>query len=127
MKKILFRLAGIGLTFWAFCLYGCAALLIGGGVAGGIAISKDTAQLEIDSSFEHAWDVIYSTVDDMGLIGLRDKKAGRIEADVQNSKVIVQLKRITAKAVRIKVSARKNLFPNIDLAIDIINRIHDKL
>ena len=122
MRKILFRLAIVSCVLFS---YGCALFLIGGGVAGGIAISKDTAKLEVDSSFDHAWDAAYSIVDTRGLITLEDKRGGRIESKIDNSSVVVKIKRITGKAVRISVSARKNLLPNIDLAVEILNKIKE--
>lgn len=110
-------------------LYGCAAVLIGTGVAGGIAISEDTVKLEKSTSVAHAYAVTYSTLERMGVIILENKYAGRIEAEVQNSKVTAQIESLTPKTIRIKITARKdfNLIPNIDLAMEIINRINNRL
>ena len=76
MKKIFFNIFS---GFLLFSLCGCAALLIGGGVAGGIAISRDTAKLESDTSFQRAWTVTYKTLDSLGVINLEDKKSGKKE------------------------------------------------
>lgn len=105
---------------------GCAAILIGAGVAGGVAISEDTAKLEVDSSYDHAWSVAYNTVKSMGIISAQNKDSGKIEADVQDSKIDVKVLPVTSKTVRIEVKARKNLLPNMDLAMTIINRINSK-
>ena len=109
------------------CLGGCVACLVGAGVAGGIAISKDSAKLEKDVSYDRAWRVTHDTLTNMGMVSLRDKQAGKIEAQVQGAKVNVTVSKITSSATRIKVKARKNLMPNVDLAIDILNQINNHL
>jgi hypothetical protein len=107
-------------------LYGCAAVLVGAGVAGGIAISEDTGKLEVDTSFDRAWKIAYDTVKSMGAITKSDRDTGKIEAVVQESKVDVKIVPLTTRTVRIEVKARKNLLPNMDLAMTIINRINSK-
>jgi hypothetical protein len=107
-------------------LYGCAAVLVGAGVAGGIAISEDTAKLEVDTNFDRAWKITLNTVKSMGVVGSSDRDSGKIEATIQDSKVEAKIIPLTAKTVRIQVKARKNLLPNMDLAMRIINRINSK-
>jgi hypothetical protein len=106
--------------------YGCAAVLIGAGVAGGVAISEDTAKLDIDTSYSRAWKVTYDTIKDMGAINIQDKDSGKIEANIQNTQVVAKVLPLTAQTVRIEVKARKNLLPNMDLAMLIVNRINSK-
>lgn len=106
--------------------YGCAAVLIGAGVAGGVAISEDTAKLDIDTSYSRAWKVAYDTIKDMGAINVQDKNSGRIEANIQNTHVVAKVLPLTAQTVRIEVKARKNLLPNMDLAMLIVNRINSR-
>ncbi|MDD5085709.1 MAG: DUF3568 family protein [Candidatus Omnitrophica bacterium] len=106
---------------------GCAAVLIGGGIAGGIAVSKDTAEIVKDTSCNKAWDVTHKTLDEMGVINLEDKKAGKIEANVKDSKITAQVTQLTPKSVKVTVKARKNMFPNVDLAMEIVNKINNKL
>lgn len=110
-----------------FILSGCAAVLIGAGVAGGVAISEDTAKLEADTSYDRAWNVVFDTVKSMGAVNSQDKDAGKIQANIQDSRVDVKVMPITTKTVRIEVKSRKNLLPNMDLAMIIINRINSKL
>ena len=105
---------------------GCAAVLIGAGVAGGVAISEDTAKLEVDSRYDHAWNVTYDTVKSMGAVNMQDKDSGKIQANIQDSKVDIKVLPVTSKTVRVEVKARKNLLPNMDLAMIIVNRINSK-
>ena len=124
MKKIYL---GLMIVFLSLSLCGCAVLLIGAGVAGGVAISRDTAKLEIDTSFNRAWKVTYSIIDRMGQINLQDKQAGEIQATVKESSITAQITQITSKSVRIEIKARKNLLPNMDLSVEIINKINNRL
>jgi hypothetical protein len=116
-----------GLLFLSFSLIGCTALIIGGGVAGGIAISKDTATVNLDRSFDAAWNVTYKQLEKMGAITLQDKKANKIEARIQDSDVTATIKQLTPKTITIEIKARKNFFPNVSLAQDILNEIIQKL
>lgn len=123
-NKLLFGLLGI---FLLLSIYGCAALLLGAGAVSGVAVSKDTSRLAKDVSFNRAWEISRKLVSNMGVINLEDKKAGRIEANIKDSKVIIICKQLTPKTIQLEVKARKNMFPNIDLAIEIINAINSKL
>lgn len=115
----------LALLLLSLCIVtsGCAAVLVGAGAAGGIAISKDSASVNLDKSFDAAWKVTYKQLEKMGAINLQDKKAGKIEANIQDSEVTANIKQLTPKTVTIDIKARKNLFPNLTLAEDILNRI----
>lgn len=123
MRKMLFTCFVLASMLTA---YGCAAVLIGAGVAGGVAISEDTAKLEVDTSYNRAWSVTYDTIKKMGAINSQDKDSGKIEANVQDTKIEAKVLPLTPQAVRIEIKARKNLLPNMDLAMTIINRINSK-
>ncbi len=105
---------------------GCVALLVGAGVAGGIAVSQDKVQLQVDTSYEHAFKVVHTTLERMGIINTEDQKGGNIEATIQESHVIARITSVTAKSVRIEIKARKNFLPNMDLANKIINDINNR-
>ena len=123
MKKLLLTCFIIGSLL---SVYGCAAVLIGAGVAGGVAISEDTAKLDIDTSYSRAWKVTYDTIKDMGAINTQDKESGKIEANIQNTQVVAKVLPLTAQTVRIEVKARKNLLPNMDLSMLIVNSINTR-
>lgn len=123
MKKLILALSFAGLLF----LNGCFLLWLGAGVAGGVAISKDTVRLERDVSYDQAWSATYDTLEAMGVITMRDKDSGRIEAEVNGAAVDARIQNITPKTIRIDVKARKNLMPNIDTAMQITNKIGQKL
>ena len=115
------------IIFLSVSTLGCALFLVGAGAAGGVAISKDTATVNVDKSFEQAWNVTYKQLESMGAINLQDKKVGKIGANIQNSEVTANIKRLTRKTVTIEIKARKNLLPNVGLAQDILNAIIQQL
>ena len=123
MRKMLFICFVLASMLTA---YGCAAVLIGAGVAGGVAISEDTAKLEVDTSYNRAWNVTYDTLKSMGAVNLQDKDSGKIAANVQDTKIEAKVLPLTPQTVRIEIKARKNLLPKMDLAMTIINRINSK-
>lgn len=118
----------LAITLLIFCatLYGCAAVLVGAGVAGGIAISEDTAKLEVDSNFDRTWKITYGVVKSMGVVTKEDRESGKIEAKIQDSSVEAKVVPLTSRTTQIQIKARKNLLPNMDLAMRMINRINSK-
>ena len=108
-------------------LNGCVPILIGAGVAGGIVVTQDMVRLQYDTSFDHAWDTTHEAIDKMGIISFQDKKAGKIEATIQESFVTARVTPVTAQSMKIEIKARKNMLPNMDLANKIINDINNRL
>jgi len=106
---------------------GCAVVLVGAGVAGGLAIAEDTVKLTKDRSYNKCWSATLSEIQKMGKVDLKDKDAGKIEATVRDSKVWATVKILTPKTVTIEIKCRKNMFPNINLANEIANRIAKRL
>ena len=128
MRKTL-KVGVVLLSFSALCLQGCAALLIGtAGVIGGVAISEDTVQSDIDAGYDQVWNTTLNEIEKMGGDAtLKDKVHGLIDAKVRSSHVHLSLDRITEKTVRLKVKSRRNYLPNIKLAHEISARILKKL
>ena len=111
-----------------FLLQGCAVLLIGtAGILGGIAISEDTVQSEVEAGYRKAWGVTLDEIGEMGRIILKDEAGGRIEATVRSSDVVATIEQVTDKVVRIKVKARKRFLPNVKLAHEIVGRVLKRL
>jgi hypothetical protein len=112
-----------------FIFTGCAAVLIGAGVVGGMELSSDSAKIAKDTSFDAAYSAAFRTIQDIGTITMENKYSGRIEAEVRDSKIRVQISRISRQTVSIKITARKKgtLLPNVDLAQEILNSVVQKL
>lgn len=118
--------------FLAFCILvtvlGCAPLIVGGavGALGGYASSKDTIQGETDKSYESLWNSALTVSKIRGQIKYEDMAKGYIELEAESSKVYIRLIRLTAATTRLKVSARKYHFPNLELAQDIFIKIMEQ-
>src|SRR3989338_2060037 len=92
------------LLFGCLVLTGCvAAGLVGTGAAGGVALSKDSATVNLDQSFDSVWNVTLKQLDGMGAVNLQDKKAGKIEADIQDSHVTATVKQLTKKTISLEI------------------------
>lgn len=122
MKKIL-------LFCFTLAFSGCAAFLIGtAGVLGGVAISEDTVQSDIDVGYDPLWNVVLNEIEKMGgEVILKNKPQGLIKTKVKSSRVSIKFEYLTEKTVRLKITARKNYLPNIKLAHEIAARILKKL
>jgi len=104
---------------------GCAPLIIGAaaGGLGAYAVSKDTVQGNTDKSYEALWGSARSVAGSYGIIQEENSGTGYIELGAQSTKVWIKLVRLTQSTTRLKVSARKYHFPNIELAQDIFVKI----
>ena len=109
-------------------LQGCAVFLVGtAGVLGGMAISEDTVQSEIEGGYRKVWGVTLDELEQLGTITMKDEAGGHIEAKVKSSEVVATLEQATDKVVRLKVKARKRLLPNVKLAHEIVGRVLKRL
>lgn len=104
---------------------GCAPLIVGAaaGGLGAYAVSKDTVQGDTDKNYDALWSSALSAAGSYGIIQQENTAAGYIELGAQSTKVWIKLVRLTQATTRIKVSARKYHFPNMELAQDIFVKI----
>ena len=114
---------------WVLCLLplvcGCAPLIVGAaaGGLGAYAISKDTVQGDTDKNYDTLWDSALNVAKTYGMVQQENAGTGNIELGAQHSKVWIKLVRLTQATTRVKVSARKYHFPNMELAQDIFVKI----
>jgi len=122
MKKFF---AFILLPYFLISICGCAPLIIGAaaGGLGAYAVSKDTVQGDTDKQYEALWESALNVANARGVIRKENASNGEIELDANPSKVWIKLIRLTQATTRLRVSARKYHFPNIELAQDIFVRI----
>ncbi len=107
---------------------GCAPLIIGAavGAVGGYAASKDTIQGDSDISYNGLWNAALSVARIRGTITIQDQQKGVIDLTSGNNKVYMRLLRLTRATTRIKVSARKNHLPDLDLAKNIFDSVMEQ-
>ncbi len=104
---------------------GCAPLIIGAaaGGLGAYGVSKDTVQGNTDKNYEALWGSALSVASAYGTILQENAHTGYIELEAQSSKVWIKLVRLTQATTRVRVSARKYHFPNMEMAQDIFVKI----
>lgn len=119
----------VSLIFPLILFSSCALFLVGGGVAGGIAISKDTIEGNFDKPLDRVWSSTRDVLMQEGFIRQEDRPHATIEAEVRKSQINIQIHQISEKTVQIRVKARKDykLLPNMDLANELYNKIFQKL
>lgn len=124
-KNIFFVLAAaIGVSL----ISGCVFVLAGGaGLLGGYVISKDTIQGEYDVGFSDAWDASRSVSEMLGSVSASDSSSGVIEAMVDKAKVKIDITQLTKEAVRIKIKARRGIFPRLATAEKVFVKIVQQL
>jgi hypothetical protein len=63
----------------------------------------------------------------LGVIDTRDSAKGTIDAVVDRAKVKVEITQLTPEAVRVKVKARRGLFPRLGTAEKVFVKIVQQL
>ena len=115
------------IAFLSLSLNGCFYLVLGGAAAAsGYAVSQDTIQGECEKDFENVWESAIDVVSIMGAITSKSHELGKISAIVSNANVTIVISQITSSTVRLKVKARKALFPSISTAQNIFVKIMNK-
>lgn len=119
----------VGLISCLFLFSNCAIFLIGGGVAGGVAISKDTIEGNLDKKYDVVWKAAREVIIQEGFIRVEDKEHGLLDAEVRKSQVQVAVRQLTAGTVQIHVKARKGykLIPDVKLSNELYNKISQKI
>ena len=122
MKKYL---SFILLSYCMLLICGCAPLIIGAaaGSLGAYGVSRDTVQGDTDKNYEALWNSALNVAGARGLIQQENAATGYIELGAESSKVWIKLIRLTQSTTRLRVSARKYHFPNMELAQDIFVKI----
>lgn len=115
------------LSIWLICIYGCAPLLIGGGVATGYGISNDSATGTVKEEYRVLWDLCMDKLNTMDaeIIGVNESK-GYIKARVSENSVVIKINTLNPKTQRLKISARKFYLPKPQFAQKIYFKIVEK-
>src|SRR3989338_8181523 len=115
--------AGLGMT-----ISGCVYLIVGGvAAAGGYAVSRDTIQGETARSFDEVWEAAVEIVSIMGKVDAQSYELGQLDGVVNAAKIKINVLQLTPATVRLKVKARKNIFPSIANAQNIYVKIMNRL
>lgn len=122
------KIAVAGLLATAVGFSGCAAALIGAGVAGGYALSKDSVTGHFDQKKARVYRAGLKVAKKMGEVTLEDSETGRIQAKIDESDVTISVKPLTDKTTELEVSARNKFkMPAVDLAQNVYEKIGEQL
>jgi len=109
-------------------LSGCIFLLAAGaGAVGGYAITRDTIQGEYDARQDDAYRASVEVCGMLGTVLAKSPSEGTVEATVNEARVLVTITRLTQEAVRIKVKARRGIFPRLGTAERVFVKIVSEL
>jgi hypothetical protein len=110
--------------YGAAMLTGVAALPV---VVAATFVGKDYVQQNIDSSFEHVYKVSLEVMKRMGTITKNDASGGVVKANINGVMVALILRKGADNKTEITISARKYMFPKLDIAGGVLYQINDKL
>lgn len=124
LKQGLFRLVLSCLL--VVSLAGCVPLIflaVGAGAVGGYAVSRDTFEGISTKAQDELWDATNQVLTIMGDVKDSDRKGGSMTATVTGAKVTVSIIPMSLTATKLRVKARKSIFPRIAIAQDVFTKI----
>lgn len=114
----------------ALCLggSGCVPVMIAGaGVVGGYAISRDTFEGVSSKSQEELWDAANRVASIMGTVENSDRRGNQITALISGARVSILVLPVNLTTTKLRIKARKNIFPAIDIAQNVYTKIMNQL
>jgi len=121
---------GLGLMFFLALaqVSGCVVLIATSvGAVGGYAITRDTIQGEYDVGLRDAFRASKEVCGMLGTVVADSASLGEVQATVDQARVTVTLTQLTREAIRIKVKARRGLFPRLGTAERVFTKIVSQL
>ncbi len=117
-----------------FCLTVCLGaagcvpvMLAGAGVIGGYAISRDTFEGVTAKSQDELWDAANKVASIMGTIEDSDRRGNQISALINGSRVSILVLPVNLTTTKLRIRARKNIFPAVDIAQNVYTKIMNQL
>ena len=107
---------------------GCVFLVVGAaGAVGGYAVTRDTFEGVSAKGEEELLASAHKVLSIMGTITQESPKDGEIDGDVEGSHVIVQVIQINLTTSKLRVKARKAIFPRVGVAQEVYTKIMNQL
>ena len=107
---------------------GCWFLVIGGaGAVGGYAVTRDTFEGVSSKGQEELLASSRKVLSIMGTITEDHAKDGQIEGTVYGAHVTVQVIQINLTTSKLRVKARKAIFPRVGIAQEVYTKIMNQL
>lgn len=111
-------------------LVGCVPMVlvaVGAGAVGGYAVSRDTFEGVSSKGQDEIWDAANHVLSIMGEVKNTERKNGSIDAIVTGVKVTVSVIPVSLTATKLRIKARKSIFPRIAVAQDVYTKIIHQL
>ncbi len=90
-------------------------------------IGKDSVRQMIDAGFGHTYEISLGVIKRMGRITKQDLPSGVIKGNINGAMVALILRKDADNKTEITISARKYMFPKLDIAGGVLYQILDKL
>ncbi len=127
------------MKFLSAVFMGCALLLsaqgcvppvflaVGAGAVGGYAVSRDTFEGITTRGQEEIWEAAYHVVSIMGTVDDSNRKRGEIFARINGVGVTITMLPVNLTTTKLRIKARKGIFPRIGIAQDVYAKIMSQL
>ena len=108
---------------------GCAAIFLaaGAGAVGGYAVSRDTFEGVTSKGQDEIWEAAHRVVAIMGTIEEDNRRSGAIVGRVNGATVTVTLVPVNLTTTKLRIKARKGIFPRIGTAQEVYGKIINQL
>jgi hypothetical protein len=107
---------------------GCGVVVVAGlGALGGYVISPDTVEGVTGYGEQELYEAAQDILEIMGTISEQSKAAGHIVAEVNGAKVTLDLVPASRNSTKLRVKARRGLFPKMAIAQDVYMKIVRRL
>jgi len=129
MKTLSIKLTKVIMVV-GLCLFssGCWFLVIGGaGAVGGYAVTRDTFEGVSSKGQDELIAAAQKVLSIMGTITDARPKDGEIVATVYGNHVVVDVIQVNLTTSRLRVKARKDLFPSLGVAQEVYTKIMNQL
>ncbi|MCF7874830.1 MAG: hypothetical protein K9L87_03735 [Candidatus Omnitrophica bacterium] len=90
-------------------------------------IGKDHVQNVVDLNFKDLYKISLEVMKNKGQITKEDPSGGAIKATIEGARVALALRQISDDKTEITISARRFMFPQVEIAAGILYQIVDKL
>jgi hypothetical protein len=103
---------------------GCTMIAVGAvGALGGYAISRDTFEGITSKGMDEIWEAATRVASIMGTIDDNDRKRGQMIARINGAKVVITATPVNLTNTKLRIKARKMLFPAVDIAQNVYAKI----
>src|SRR5205823_6278283 len=98
-------------------------LAVGAGAVGGYAVSRDTFEGTSTKGQDEIWDAANRIASIMGTVEDSDRKRGEMSAHINGAKVNIYITPINLTNTKLRIKARKGIFPAVDIAQNVYSKI----